>query len=58
MATLDRVSDTVVVRIVYDGPPTAGKTTSLRALAERLGQGQVFTPEESGGRTVYFDWME
>jgi len=58
VATLDRKGDAVVVRIVYDGPPTAGKTTSLRALAERLGQGQVITPEESGGRTVYFDWME
>lgn len=58
MATLDRQSDAVVVRIVYDGPPTAGKTTTLRALAQRLGQGQVVTPEESGGRTVYFDWLE
>lgn len=58
MATLDRLSDAVVVRIVYDGPPTAGKTTSLQALAERLGQGRVITPEESAGRTVYFDWME
>lgn len=58
MATLDQQSDAVVVRIVYDGPPTAGKTTTLRALAQRLGQGQVFTPEESAGRTVYFDWME
>ncbi len=58
MATLDRQSDAVVVRIVYDGPPTAGKTTSLRALAQRLGQGQVVTPEESAGRTLYFDWLE
>ncbi len=58
MATLDRKRDALVVRIVYDGPPTAGKTTTLRALAQRLGQGQVFTPEESAGRTVYFDWME
>lgn len=58
MATLDRQRDAVVVRIVYDGPPTAGKTTTLRALAQRLGQGSVITPEESAGRTVYFDWME
>lgn len=58
MATLDRESDQVVVRIVYDGPPTSGKTTSLRTLAARFGQRPVFTPEESSGRTLFFDWME
>lgn len=47
-----------MVRIVYDGPPTAGKTTTLRSLAERFGQGRVYTPEETAGRTVYFDWLE
>lgn len=58
MASLDRERDAVVVRIVYDGPPTAGKTTSVRALAERLGQGGLTTPEEAAGRTLYFDWLE
>ena len=47
----------VAVRIVYDGPPAAGKTTSLRALARGFGR-EVVTPEELGGRTAYFDWME
>jgi len=58
VASLDRERDAVVVRIVYDGPPTAGKTTSLKALAERLGQGTVHTPQESSGRTLFFDWLE
>jgi hypothetical protein len=58
LAALDRDRDEVVVRIVYDGPPTAGKTTSLRALADRFGGRPVTTPEEAGGRTLYFDWME
>lgn len=59
MATLDAAGDALVVRIVYDGPPIAGKTTSLVALAERLGHGRLFTPEASaGGRTLFFDWLE
>jgi signal recognition particle receptor subunit beta len=45
------------VRIVYDGPPLSGKTTSLRALARGLGV-PVTTPEEKDGRTLFFDWME
>ncbi len=43
--------------VVYDGPPEAGKTTSVRALAKSFGR-EVFTPEEQDGRTVYFDWLE
>lgn len=59
MASLDTESESVVVRIVYDGPPVAGKTTSLQALAQRFGQGALYTPEASvGGRTLFFDWLE
>jgi signal recognition particle receptor subunit beta len=47
----------VVVRLVYDGPPLAGKTTSIRALGRSLVR-HVETPHEIDGRTVYFDWME
>lgn len=47
----------VVVRLVYDGPPAAGKTTSLRALGANLGR-DVHTPAESEGRTLFFDWMD
>lgn len=47
----------VVISVVYDGPPRAGKTTSVRALAGSFGR-EVFTPEECSGRTVHFDWLE
>jgi len=49
--------DAVVISVVYDGPPRAGKTTSVRALARSFGR-EVFTPEERDGRTVHFDWLE
>lgn len=57
MATLDLQSNAVVIRVVYDGSPLAGKTTSIRSLAEGLG-GKVSTPAEVDGRTVYFDWLD
>ncbi|HEY0193355.1 MAG TPA: ADP-ribosylation factor-like protein, partial [Kofleriaceae bacterium] len=57
MAVLDPERDVVVLRIVYDGPPFAGKTTSVRALAASLSR-EVATPAEAAGRTVFFDWME
>ncbi len=57
MAVLDPVRETVVIRIVYDGPAYAGKTTSVRALAKGFGV-RSSTPAEVGGRTLYFDWME
>jgi signal recognition particle receptor subunit beta len=56
MAVIDPERGDVVVRIVYDGPPFAGKTTSVRALARHLG-GEVVVPEEIAGRTLYFDWL-
>lgn len=57
MAVISSTEDTLVVRIVYDGPPMAGKTTSLRTLACKLGS-SVRTPAEIDGRTIYFDWMD
>jgi hypothetical protein len=51
---LERV---VVIRIVYDGAPMAGKSTSVRALGRGLG-GEVVTPAEVSGRTLYFDWLD
>jgi signal recognition particle receptor subunit beta len=54
---LDPDSDDVVIRVVYDGPPEAGKTTSVRALAGSLGR-PVFTPDQVEGRTVFFDWLD
>ncbi|MBL8680389.1 MAG: hypothetical protein JNK05_14525 [Myxococcales bacterium] len=57
MATLDLENNTIVLRIVYDGPAAAGKTTSVRSLGVSLGR-DVVTPREAGERTLYFDWMD
>jgi signal recognition particle receptor subunit beta len=57
MAVISSNQDALVVRIVYDGPPMAGKTSSLRALASKLG-GSLQTPAEIDGRTLYFDWLD
>jgi signal recognition particle receptor subunit beta len=57
VATLDLQSNVVVIRVVYDGSPFAGKTTSIRSLGEGLGA-RVSTPAEVNGRTVYFDWLD
>jgi signal recognition particle receptor subunit beta len=57
LAILDVERNTVVIRIVYDGPPEAGKTTSLRALSASLAR-PMTTPSQSGERTLFFDWME
>ena len=57
MALVDPGTDQLVVRIVYDGPAYAGKSTSLRALASSLG-GAIFSAGEADGRTLYFDWVD
>lgn len=61
MPILDRERGTVVVRVVYDGPPRSGKTTSMEALAGALSgrrKSEIFTPETAAGRTLYFDWLD
>jgi signal recognition particle receptor subunit beta len=57
LPTLDTERGVLIVRVVYDGPPLSGKTTTLRALAQRLGVG-ISSPEEKDGRTLFFDWVE
>jgi signal recognition particle receptor subunit beta len=57
MPVLDTKRGVLVVRIVYDGPPLSGKTTSLRSLARGLGV-PVTTPGERDGRTLFFDWVD
>ena len=57
MATLDPRSDAIVIRVVYDGAPMSGKSTSVRALGRGVG-GEVHSPAEVGGRTLYFDWLD
>lgn len=60
MAIIDIERDVIVVRIVYDGPPFSGKTTSVHALAKILDKRDtVFSPQEDPlSKTLYFDWME
>ncbi|HEX4954051.1 MAG TPA: GTPase domain-containing protein [Thermoanaerobaculia bacterium] len=57
MAQIDTERQRVVVRIVYDGPALAGKTTTVRALGRLFGA-EVFASEDEAGRTLHFDWME
>jgi signal recognition particle receptor subunit beta len=57
MAVIDESRGVLVVRIVYDGPALSGKTSSLRALARGVSS-RVECPEELGGRTLFFDWVD
>lgn len=57
MAAIDSDTKEIVVRIAYDGAARAGKTTNILQLSKRLKQ-EVFTPDQPGHRTVYFDWMK
>lgn len=57
MARIDPERTQIVIRLVYDGPAKAGKTTSLRRLAHSLGVEMFSAPEEEG-RTLYFDWLD
>jgi len=59
MAIIDSERNAVVIRIVYDGPPASGKTTSIHALQTTLGSSsEVFSPEQTTDITPYFDWMD
>lgn len=62
MAYHDRERGELVVRIVYDGPATAGKTANLRSLQATFNKRAAFEPyagpETATGRTLFFDWLE
>lgn len=62
MARFDRETGTLVLRVVYDGPARAGKTTNLRALASSLPVARcsaVHTPAETArGSTLRYDLLE
>ena len=62
MATFDRERREIVLRIVYDGAATAGKTANLRALHASFGhraRREVYAAAETAtGRTLYFDSLE
>ncbi len=56
-SVLDVQGEAIVIRIVYDGPPFSGKTTTLRVLSADLGR-PLETPLEAEGRTLFFDWLD
>ncbi len=60
MAVFDRQQQRLVVRIVYDGPANAGKTTNLAQLCRfftTLRRSELVVHEERAGRTLFFDWL-
>ncbi len=60
MPVYDEHLGRVVVRVVYDGPGMAGKTTNVRKLNEIFSSSrssELDTFGETAGRTTYFDWF-
>ena len=57
MPIIDDERDVLILRVVYDGPPFSGKTTTVRTLSEGLGV-DIVTPAEKDGRTLAFDWVD
>lgn len=61
MPLIDRRRRGIVIRVVYDGPALAGKTTNLTSLAGQIAlkrRGQVQSPGTGHGRTAFFDWLD
>jgi signal recognition particle receptor subunit beta len=61
MPHIDARSGDIVIRIVYDGAPEAGKTTNVRQLASLISlqrRGQLKSPGTVGERTEFFDWLD
>lgn len=61
MASFDPVRRCYVVRVVYDGPGYAGKTTNLQRICDLVPstrRSEMYTPAALKGRTMFFDWLE
>lgn len=61
MAVFDVELQRVCVRVVYDGPASAGKTTNVKHLAAVFPTQrttELYSPAELRGRTLYFDWLQ
>jgi signal recognition particle receptor subunit beta len=61
MSVFSREDQRIFVRVVYDGPALAGKTTNLKQLCRFFTtrrRSELFMPEEHGGRTLFFDWLQ
>jgi signal recognition particle receptor subunit beta len=61
MPHIDGRSGEVVIRIVYDGSPEAGKTTNVQQLLGLISlqrRGAAKSPGTTGPRTEFFDWLD
>lgn len=61
MASYDSSRGCYVVRVVYDGPGYAGKTTNLKRICDLIPvtrRSEMYTPASLKGRTMFFDWVE
>lgn len=61
MAVYDRDNAKLVVRVVYDGPGNAGKTTNLAEMCQFFTarrRSELISPEALAGRTMWFDWLQ
>jgi signal recognition particle receptor subunit beta len=61
MTHIDQSSGELVIRIVYDGVPEAGKTTNINSLSSQIAlrrRSSVTSPHSHGRRTEYFDWLD
>ncbi len=61
MPVFDPLLRRLAVRIVYDGPAFAGKTTNIEQICRAvpmMRRTEVFTPGALKGRTMFFDWLE
>jgi signal recognition particle receptor subunit beta len=61
MPSFDSARNCHIVRIVYDGPGVAGKTTNLKRICDVIPssrRSEMYTPAELKGRTMFFDWLE
>jgi signal recognition particle receptor subunit beta len=61
MAVYDPDAKKLVVRVVYDGPGMAGKTTNLRQLCSfftRQRRSDLYTGSTVGERTLCLDWLQ
>jgi signal recognition particle receptor subunit beta len=61
MPRIDERTGDIVIRIVYDGMPEAGKTTNIQRLFAAIPlqrRGSLASPETTGRRTEFFDWLD
>jgi signal recognition particle receptor subunit beta len=61
VAVYDSQSKKVVVRVVYDGPGMAGKTTNLEQLCTfftRQRRSELYTGATAAERTLCLDWLQ